>query len=389
MINKICLLSCHNQYESKRYFTLKFGEALKRKGVDVHILSWDSGPFPEELVDVVKKLQPDLTASFHQLPEQQKDGCYFWDRLKKYHWTMLLDPAFYDIELIRSPYSIISCVDRSDCELLRSYHFEKTFFSPHAVEQELILPWNDKDKPIDVLLLGTCYDPNTLYNYWKNTYPKKIVCVLEEAVSHVLSDDHTTFVRALLFSLVSNGVDPKEVEFDRLAYYVDCYTRGIDRLNLIRSIKSARVHVFGGRCWREEQPVENWSYYLANQVNVTVHPQVNFVEALGLLQKSKICLNSVPFFKNGSHERVFASLACGAVPLTSDNRYLREVFPDEKEVLFYQSNSLDDIDEKLQVLLKNKKKLNKMINKGQEIVKSNHTWDHRVDLFFKTVGDMI
>lgn len=372
---KLCLLSCNNQYASKRHFTQKFAEACQRNGIDTHILSWTNGPLPEELIGKITELAPDLTASFHQLPEQS-DGRYFWDRLQLYHWTILLDPVFYDLELMRSPFSIISCVDRNDCELLNTYHFDNTFFFPHAVEKELLLP-PTQDRPIDVLMLGTCYDPHNLALHWKKNYQKKIVTTLHDAAEIVLSDTKTTFVRALLQSLTANNINIKEIEFDRLANYVDSYSRGIDRLNLIQSIKDAHIHVYGDKCWREEQPINGWEYYLSSQSNVTIHPAVNFNEALQLMQKSKICLNSMPFFKNGTHERIFTSLACGSTPLSSDNPYLREIFTDNESILFYQSNNLNTVNDIINNTLQNNEKRCSITSIGQDIVQKNHTWDSR------------
>lgn len=376
---KICLLSCHNLYESKRYFTRKLSEAFQRVGIEAPILSWSHGPVPDTIIEQIDNLKPDLTCSFHQLPPQNNEH-YFWDDAKRPHWTILVDPAFYDLELMSSPYSIISCVDRSDCALLESYHFQQTFFWPHAVERELITPVQAERK-YDVILLGTCYDPDHLRAYWQQKYPKEINDAIDDAIEIVLSDNRTSFLRALIQALTFHEIDPHEVEFDQLAFYVDSYTRGMDRLQLIRSIKTAKVHVFGGKCWREEKPIEDWSYYLSKQSNVTIHPAVNYIDALELLKQSKVCLNSMPFFKNGSHERVFAALACGALPLTSDNLYMREIFKEGEDILFYQFTALNEVEEKIQTHLSDRNLREQMVSQGQAKVKLHHTWDQRVQTF--------
>jgi spore maturation protein CgeB len=381
MFKTLFLLSCHNQYESKRYFTQKFAEALRRQKITVKILSWDHGPVPEEIVKIIENEKPDLTASFHQLPPQA-DGNYFWDRLKRPHWTLLLDPAFYDLELMCSPWSIISCVDRNDCALLRSYKFENVFFFPHAVERD-IFDSSPIEQDIDVIFLGTCYDPDHLHAFWQKNYPKETVDILEDAVERVLSDNKTPFWRALLQALTLHGVEPKDVEFDQLAYYVDQYSRGIDRLQLIRSITHVPVHIYGGTCWREEKPIKDWSYYLSKQSNVTLHPAVNFVDALNLMKHSKICLNSMPFFKDGTHERVFAGLGCGSLPLTSDNIYLRENFVEGREILFYQFTALDEVNEKVNHFVNDRKSREEAVALGQAKVAKEHTWDSRVQVLMK------
>jgi len=388
MIKKICLLSCHNLYESKRYFTQKLAEALNRRGIETPILSWDYGPTPEDIVSQIQQHQPDLTCSFNQLPTQS-NGRYFWDSLKLPHWTILVDPAFYDLELMGSPYSILSCVDRSDCDLLRSYRFEKVFFFPHAIERELISDVDFATKPIDVLMLGTCYDPDQLRAQWQKKYSPEICDALDDAIERVLSDKSTSFFRALLQSLTMQGIDPHEVEFNLLAYYVDTYTRGIDRLQLIRSIKGAQVHVFGSTCWREGEVVSDWSHYLSKQANVQVYPAVNFPDALTLMKMSKICLNSMPFFKNGTHERVFATLACGALPVTSDNLWMEENFSDEKELLLYQFSALEQVNERIMAILNTPLRWHEMVKAGQDKVRLHHTWDQRVDLLLDALPSIL
>lgn len=386
-MNKICLLSCHNLYESKRYFSQKLSEAFQRAGVEAPILSWSHGPVPAEVIQQIEELKPDLTCSFHQLPPQNNTR-YFWDETKRPHWTILVDPAFYDLELMQSPYSLISCVDRSDCALLRSYHFDHVFFCPHAVERELISPIHT-EREYDVILLGTCYDPDNLRAYWQKQYSQEINAALDDAIEIVLGDNKTSFFRALMQALTLQEIDPHEVEFDQLAYYVDSYTRGIDRLQLVRSIKTASVHVFGGKCWREEKPIADWSYYLSKQANVTLHPPVNFVDALELLKRSKVCLNSMPFFKDGSHERVFAALACGALPLTSDNLYMREIFDEGQDLLFYQFTALNEVEEKVNAHLQDTRRREQMVARGQEKVKQRHTWDHRVQTFLSELPALL
>lgn len=387
MLKKVFLLTCHNQYESKRYFTIRLAEAMKRAGLEISILSWDYGPVPDAVIETIKKERPDLTATFHQM-SPQSDGEYFWSKLSQPHWTILLDPVFYDLELMKSRYSILSCVDRDDCNLLLSYGFQNVFFFPHAIEKE-IFDSTETKKEHDVLFLGTCYDPDSLRKYWKKNYPKKIVTILEEAVDKVLTDVKTPFWRALLQTLMMNGLEPKEVEFDQLAYYVDQCARGIDRLQLIRSIKDVPIDIYGGSCWREEKPIENWSYYLSKQSNVTVHPPVNFFEGLNLMKKGKICLNSMPFFKNGTHERIFASYACGALPLTSDSLYLREIFDEGKEILYYQFRELDEVNEKVALFIKDDLKRQTAIDLGRKKVKELHTWDNRVETLLKEVPPIL
>jgi len=374
MLKKIGLLVCHNQYESKRYFTQKFAEALQRAGIETVILSWPHGPVPDSILEQIKLLNPDLTCSFNQ-PGPLPDGRYFWDLTEIPHWTIIVDPVFYERDLIRSPYTILSTVDYQDFNFIHSMNFENVFFWPHAVEKEL---HEEKEKIFEVVFIGTCYDPEILLQTWRQRYPKEISEIIEDAVERVLSDHKTSFLQALLLALAFHGKSPKDVNFEQLAHYVDQYSRGLDRLQLIRSIQDVPVTVFGGKCWREEQPIQDWSHYLASQSNVTLYPAVNYADSLEILKRSKICLNSVPFFKSGTHERIFAGLACGAFVVTNDTLYMRESFSAEEGVLLYQFSKLGDLNEQMRYYVSHPQERVSAVQKGREKVMQYHTWDSRV-----------
>jgi len=389
MIKKICLLSCQSMYDSKPYFTQKFAQALNRKGVETLILSWTNSALPDEFVSQIQEYEPDLSCSFHSLPPQS-NGQNFWDTLKLPHWTILVDPAFYDFEMMTSPYSIISCVDRSDCDLLRSYHFNQVFFFPLAIEKELITPLvNLESRAIDVVMPGTCYDYDYARAYWQKKYSRKVSQVLDDAIERVLSDNKTSCFSALLLAMTSQGLDSHEVNFEQLAYYVHYYTRGIERVQLIRSIKDVEVHVYGAGSLREGRLIKDWSYYLSKQSNVTIHPPVNYNEVSTILKNSKICLNSMPFFKNGVHDRVFAALACGALPVTTDNLWMRENFSDDKELFLFQFTELDQVNDRIKAILKDTSRLQKVVGKGQEKVRLLHTWDNRAESALKELLPMV
>ena len=53
----------------------------------------------------------------------------------------------------------------------------------------------------------------------------------------------------------------------------------------------------------------NWGDELREHKNIVVHPAVTYEQGLEIRKKLQICLNSMPFFKHGTHERIFNGLA--------------------------------------------------------------------------------
>jgi spore maturation protein CgeB len=374
---KICLIVCYNLYSSKYYFTEKLAEALRRKGIEVKILQWPSGPVPDYIMDAIRKEKPDFTASFNQ-PAPLSDKSYFFENLQIRHLTLLLDPAIYEINLATSPYAIISCVDQFDCQFFQSAHFDRVFFLPHGVERELAYD-PSTERTFDVVFSGTCYDPDNLRAWWLKHHSKDVCKVIEDAIEIGLSDNKTPFYQAVIQSLLLNGVSPKDADVLKISYYVDFYMRGIERVELIRSIKDASVHIYGAPTWREEQPIKTWGDYFKDQKNVTIHPPVEYAQSLEILKKTKICLNSMPMFKNGSHERIFASLACGALPLTSDNLFVRDQFVDGEDLLLFQFEDLDLVNDKINYFLTHEAERKHLVEKGRGKVMEFHTWDNRAE----------
>lgn len=380
---KICLLVCYNLYSSKFYFTEKLAEALRRLGVDVKILEWANGPVPENILKAIRKEKPTITASFNQ-PAPLNDKSYFFENLQIPHLTLLLDPAIYELNLATSPYAFISCVDRFDCQFFQSTDFERVFFLPHGVERELSFDAS-LERTFEVVFSGTCYDPDNLFLWWRSHHSAIECKVIEEAIEIGLSDNKTPFYQAVMQSLLSNRMSPKELDVLRIAYYVDFYMRGIERIELIRSIRDAQVHIFGSPSWREEQPVKTWEDYFKDQKNVTIHPPIEYAQSLEILKRTKICLNSMPMFKNGSHERIFAALACGALPLTSDNLFVRDHFIDGQDLLLFQFGHLDGVNDLVNHYLSNETERSELAESGRRKVMESHTWDQRAQKILETL----
>ena len=51
--------------------------------------------------------------------------------------------------------------------------------------------------------------------------------------------------------------------------------------------------------------------------------------------------SSMPWFKDGTHDRVFTAMLQHTLSLTDDSRYLRENFTDKKELVFYSLEKRD------------------------------------------------
>jgi spore maturation protein CgeB len=82
-------------------------------------------------------------------------------------------------------------------------------------------------------------------------------------------------------------------------------------------------------------------------------------------------------------------MACGAVVLTSENPYMSENFQDGKSILFYNGNSMQNIDGKLKELLDDESLRKSIAKNGRDLVMHAHTWDNRAAQLIKDLDPMV
>lgn len=386
MLHKATFLVNFNLYESKRHFTKKLSEAMERKGIKTRIIDVDEQPFEANMASEIQRDRPDFTCSFNSF-DPMPNGKFPWDIIKIPHLSILVDPALYATQLTNSPYSVISCVDRSDCRAVLSHRFDNVFFLPHGVEKDLE---KGKEKRIyDVVFLGSCYDYEGLRAYWQKELPTRVSQVLDDAIQLVLSDSPLSLAESLVTAWNAAKLPPGDVDFSKLFFYLDNYTRGKDRVELIRSIRNAKIHIFGELVADHPACKKGWSHYLSNQTNVIIHPSVTFTEGLNILKQSKISLNSMPFFKQGSHERILTGLACGAWPITSFSTFWNIHFKDKEDLFIYQPGHWNKINEQVEQMLDNEKLRAEQADRGRLKVMNAHTWDNRVDQLLESLPPIL
>ena len=102
------------------------------------------------------------------------------------------------------------------------------------------------------------------------------------------------------------------------------------REKIISIIAEAGIDIWLlGRGW-ENHPSANLS-----NVHI-INDRVPFADTLSVMEKAKINLNVMPWFKAGTHDRIFNILLSGSLPLTDSSKWLKEHFQDKKDIVYYK-----------------------------------------------------
>lgn len=359
-----------SRYGVLLYFTERLSEALTRLGVRTRLL--DSAN-PEDLKAVAGD-RPDCTLSFNGLLPD-KGGDLLCDFFKVPHVAYLVDPSHHFLALTKSPYTVIACVDRMGCDLLRSHGFDRTLFLPHAAEGSL--PPSDGERVFDLVMFSTCVDYEKYRNEWYQHYSKSFCEVIEAAAEMVLTRPNISHMQAFLVALNESEKARQElveekIDLDEVWSSLELYIKGKDRIELLRGIEGVDIHLFGSVLEGKD-----WEKYVGHKKNLRHHGEVSFEEACRVMGQAKLVVSSCPTIKDGGHERIFSSLLKETPIFSMENVFLDAHLSEQDGVIRYQHDRMDRMNERIAELLGDEDKRHAMGKRGREKVLSAHTWDHR------------
>lgn len=365
-----------SQYGVLHYFTKQMAQAFTRLGVGCRILEAERNnprPFLEKLFGD----KPDCTLSFNGLlPDDQ--GRFFCDLIHIPHVACLVDSPNNFLDLIKSPLTIITCVDRGFVDFFQGMNFSRALFMPHGADASMPRPDPQRKFHYEVVVLSSCIDYEKNRAAWPRKYSPLLAKAIEEAAEITLSDDKTSYVQALVrvidtYVRKPNGPDPTKIDFVSILDDLEFYIKGKDRVELVRAVKDAPVDIFGS-----PDGTANWKKYLGQtNTNIRYHDPVPFEQALDIMSQSKVLLNSGAWVKNGSHERVFSGIASGALVITNSNPYISQEFKDGESLAFYTPGNWEAANGIVNRMLHDDEKRNQIVEKGYQIVMAHHTWDMR------------
>lgn len=371
-----------SRYQVLPYFRQQWLKAFKNKGISCHHLN-----FPTKdhflLLQKIKEAQPDFTIAINGLMPSNS-GFFLSDYLKIPHLAILVDfPTTY-YQLTQSSHTMIACPDEKACEFLLRGGFSRTFFLPHAVEKELFQQPSTK-KTQEIVFFSSFIDPDKILYEWQNTYPESLVKLLKVSAEITLNDSKISFWEAFENNLAAllrqePCFDLNQWNIFKLLNQLESYLRASDKLEMLKGLKSFNIHLYGEGAWAS---------WCNAHPHITLHPPVDFTEALEIMAKSKVTLNSCPSFKYGSHERVFYAFGSHSLPLTSSNPFLSSYYQQGESILYYTPFAPGDSLDRLSYLLKDDDKREELIERGRIQTLKCHTWEHRVETIMEKMSSFL
>lgn len=236
-----------------------------------------------------------------------------------------------------------------------------------------------KDRCIDVLFTGNYASPKRFEQYITR-----------------LGDEYTAFYYEMIYDLLSNPMQNVEDVVERYLKreipevteeelketmqnitFIDLYIRYTIRGEVVKTLvdNGIKVHVFGDK-WDELS--------VAHPENLINGDSLFSEECLAYTCDSKICLNVLPWFREGPHDRIFNTMLNGACLLTDTNPYLDKMLRDGENCRIFDLTVLEKLPQIVRELLADENGMQQMADQGYECAK-NHTWEKRMEVFHEWV----
>lgn len=312
-----------------------------------------------------------------------ENGQNYWKERNIPVYDLIVDHPYNYADALECPPADMNVIviDRNHEKFIRKYYPEikNIYFMPDGGnEAEGRMQY--KDRPIDILYVGDCqlYTPfieipdmsdkgMEMYSTVYNILLQKPGLSIEETME--------------LYFEAKGGYTKEQVKQYILNYcfIISDNVRRYYKLKTMHALEStgAGIVIYG----------KGWDAYdEAWQPNVSINARISSEECNQMLGKAKIGLNCMPWFKDGCSERVFNIMLNGAVCLTDTSKYLLERFEHGNELVFYNLEEMEEMQQNVCWLLENPNAASQIAQAGYEAAIRNDTWLCRMSEIAKMIG---
>lgn len=396
--DKPCLVLFQGGVETQEFFALELARTWDEMGYTIFFYNL---MHEEESYGALKNFTEDMRAAgrriimfsfnFNGLAGERflygEDGSIFWEENDILCINMVLDHPFYYHKYIKNlPKRYIQLsIDRNHERYMERFFPDIALggFVPlagtHLETGEDMIPL--ADRPMDIIMTGNYTQPQSFDKYIAHLdreYIEFYHSILDEQLanpSQTLEEIAEPMLREALSDEGELSDDDIKSCYANMIF-IDLWTRFEYRGRAVAAIADAgvKIHMFG----------EGWDALdCIHPENIIYHGGCSSLACLEAIAQSKLSLNVMPWFKDGAHDRIFNTMLNGAVSVSDDSLYLREIFTDDKDILFYPLDDMEELSEKVRSLLSDGERMETIAREGFKAAASEHTWAHRARLIEK------
>jgi len=374
-------------YDTLDLFSDKLKEAFAEWGYDIFV--YDARMQEQSKQQLLEKLVAKkgnaAVVTFNNMGYNLEcDGMNVWEQFEIPYINILMDhPFHFERPLKDAPATaIVLCTDRNHVKYVRRFHknIRQTDFLAHAG-----IELGRKHKPlrerkIDVLYAGALpiYTVAKMIPNLDEMYGLNLREMMQEVLRELIVHPDKTTEQAIEEYVRANVKSGCELSDDELRSviihmrFIDSYATSFFREQAVRSLVENGIRVTAyGVGW----DCCDWS----NNPYLEYGGKVLAPDILPLMNDSKIVLNTMTWFKAGTHDRIFNGMLAGAAVVTDDSTYLRHECTDGKELVMFKRRDIAMLPERVCDLFGHMERTQEMAECGYRFAGENHTWKNRAE----------
>lgn len=276
----------------------------------------------------------------------------------------------------------LKCMDEKavvfTCDAFHARYIEKYYLniknvmfvplSGSYIQKEV--PYEERKR--DVVFTGTYRDPKEFYEKSIPKFTGVLKIFVEFMLNDIINNPNQTLDECLHRALIRNKIEVTNEEFDELVnnfLSIDAYARCYYRDKIVRELVESgiKIHVFGN----------GWENFKSKNLENLIIEGGNSYIARKAVADAKISLNIMPWFKAGFQERIATAMLSGSIAVTDGSLYINENFENEKELVIYSLENIEELPAKIKYLLNNPNIAKCIANSGKEKAERELTWQHK------------
>ena len=395
---KLRIVQFYSGTESFNFFTDRLTEELQKRGHEVFICDLDDiSSQTEHSYDHLNQFlsqKVDVVICFDGIGTREDQFIRQWDRHQAIVLDILMDPPFrFHPTLEKHPKRyMLFCCDQEHVAYVKKYFSREV---PDAAFMPHFGTLNETDAPIvpyeerkyDILFSASYYHPQSQMERIKEQFPDRpdMWRFYQQMFEELVKDSTLTIEKAVLGTLRQFDLSVSDEMLKMLlnrSVFVDWAIRMYHRGRVVTALAEAGLELYLLEPGWEDHP--SAGYPNVHRLGV----QVPYRETLRYMSDARINLNVMPWFKAGTHDRIFNTLLQHSLPLTDPSGWLTEHFTDGEDIVFYDLDHLEQLPGQAAQLLADQDRAKAIIQKGYEKVSRELTWSDCVDQILEAAEQM-
>jgi len=381
-------------YQDTRYFTSEISGELVRRGHETFICDLARGSHDGAALEAYLAKGVDAVLTFNGEAIQKEDMWQLWNQLGALVVNILMDPPFHmDLcPYLESPAMeqyLLLCPDENHVEYVKRYfpQVKHVEFMPHGgtpVEKEPV-PWNEKH--LDLLFSGTYTRPEGFLEVMKQTMKPEDFKIYAGMGERILQDTRLSVDQVVAETLFPDNrpLVPGRIQGAVAGMsLLDGWVRMVMRERVVVALVKGGVDLYVlGDGW------QNCPCADSPRLHTLSKERIPLADTLARMENARINLNVMPWFKAGSHDRIFNAMLRGSIALTDPSSYLRKHFQDRESIVYYSLEELEKLPEIVHNLLNHPDQAEAIARRGYGKAAA-FTWENYVEeLLAKVEGCLV